>query len=155
MSGKCCPKMIPAVHICSAQAAINIPVIPSVPQSQVFTWLRGPQTLQCEAGYCRDHVHLLPLHPNMDAPASTFGFAVAAVDVGAHAALSHLTCSVVACSNPPPHSPPNSNLSQTRLLGGCVIGWALNIIPQALSLNITRQSCWPSAVGQMLLCKDS
>lgn len=56
--------------------------------------------------------------------------------------------------------PPTPSLSQTRLLSvgwvcWSVIGWVLNIIPQALMLNKTRQSCKPSAVGQMLLCKDS
>lgn len=146
-----------AVHICSAQWAVNIPVICSSPQSQVSTWLRGPQTLKWEVGAHGDRVRLLPLHPNMDAPASTFGCALVALDVGAHATPSHLTWSVVACLKPPTPTP---WLSQTRLLSvgwvcWSVIGWVLNIIPQALMLNITRQSCKTSAVGQMLLCKDS
>lgn len=61
---------------------------------------------------------------------------------------------------PSPTPTPSPSLSQTRLLSvgwvcWSVIGWVLNIIPQALMLNITHQSCKPSAVGQMLLCKDS
>lgn len=60
----------------------------------------------------------------------------------------------------PPPPPPTPSLSQTGLLSigwvcCSVIGWVLNIIPQALMLNITHQSFKPSAVGQMLLCKDS
>lgn len=110
---KCYPKIIPVVHICSAQNILNIPAILSVPQSQVFTWLRGPQTLKWKVGACRDRVHLLPLHPNMDAPASTLGFAMAAVDVGAHATPSHLTWSVVACLKPP---------SPTWVRPGCWVG---------------------------------
>lgn len=78
----------------------------------------------------------------MAAPAPTLGCAEAAVDVGAHAALSHLTWSVVACLKPPP----TISLSQARLSSvgwvcKSVIGWALNMILQSLSLNITRQSC--------------
>lgn len=113
--------MILAVHICSAQWAINIPVICSAPQSQVFTWLRGPQTLKWEVGARGDRVPLLPLHPNMDAPASTFGCAVAALDVGAHATPSHLTWSVVACLNPAPHPRPQAWVRPgCWVLGGCV-----------------------------------
>lgn len=80
-----------------SEAAINIPVIHSVAQSQVFTCLRGPHSL----------THGGPRHsspaspPKYGHPSCTSGVAMAAGDVGAHAKVLALPHSVVECGDGP------------------------------------------------------